>query len=559
MAATLLQADGPAIFASIQADPKVTASFPGGYVNFENKETGGLVSDFSTFGLTNDVYLKPSVGAPGGNILSTYPIAKGSYAVLSGTSMATPFLSGVAALFIQQHGKVDPNLIKKVFETTTTPIFTEMGGSQLQTIAQQGGGLINAYDAVLLKTVVSPSEFNLNDTKHAVTSGQITLDNMGAAAVSYRLSHVAAPAALTFGQVRLPTCPCLALSQLTLLSFPRQNNAQPNPGPAVLVDGAATVNFDSTFITVAAGGRATVGVTFAAPTGLEPSTVPIYSGHLHIESSDGAQQFNIPYAGVAASMKDDYPMLDTCVSSSLVFRPRRARLTDSSFLSSPEHFEKFYSTSVELPVLMYSDGSLIQAEANFTGVNGDAPEIFYRLLGGTPNLFVDLVEAATTFAPSIARRSLLNRRMHKIKRAVPTTPSIVGNLFSVDYNSRNVISSNTNGKGYYNYPISASETGFSFANGSQVPDGSYKVLVRALKIFGDENDAADYESWLSPVININALLPPSGNTTLPEPQPEINATLPIISLPSNETTSFLPSSVTAPAPVSDNSTSTTLP
>jgi hypothetical protein len=90
-------------------------------------------------------------------------------------------------------------------------------------------------------------------------------------------------------------------------------------------------------------------------------------------------------------------------------------------------------------------------------------------------------------------------------------------------------------------------------------------LVRALKIFGDETNAADYESWLSPVININALVPASGNTTVPEPQPEINATFPIGSLPSNETTTPLPiSNVTTPAPINNgtvpvNSTSVALP
>lgn len=97
-------------------------------------------------------------------------------------------------------------------------------------------------------------------------------------------------------------------------SLASQNGAQPNPGSAVLVDGAATVSFEPAFVTVAAGASANVAVTFAAPTGLDSSSVPIYSGHIHIESSDGAQKFNIPYAGVAASMKDDYPMLDTWVS-----------------------------------------------------------------------------------------------------------------------------------------------------------------------------------------------------------------------------------------------------
>lgn len=77
----------------------------------------------------------------------------------------------------------------------------------------------------------------------------------------------------------------------------------------MLVDGAATVNFDSTFVTVAGGASATVAVTFAAPTDLEPSSVPIFSGHINIASTDG-QSFNIPYAGIAASMRADFPVLD---------------------------------------------------------------------------------------------------------------------------------------------------------------------------------------------------------------------------------------------------------
>jgi thermitase len=47
-------------------------------------------SDFSNYGLWVDI------AAPGENILSTYPVS--SYAYWSGTSMATPFVSGEAAL-----------------------------------------------------------------------------------------------------------------------------------------------------------------------------------------------------------------------------------------------------------------------------------------------------------------------------------------------------------------------------------------------------------------------------------------------------------------------------
>ena len=57
----------------------------------ENPLNGGKMSTFSTFGPSNEAGIKPQVSAPGGNILSTYPTFKGSYAVLSGTSMACPY------------------------------------------------------------------------------------------------------------------------------------------------------------------------------------------------------------------------------------------------------------------------------------------------------------------------------------------------------------------------------------------------------------------------------------------------------------------------------------
>lgn len=47
----------------------------------------------------------------------------------------------------------------------------------------------------------------------------------------------------------------------------------------------------------------------------------------------------------------------------------------------------------------------------------------------------------------------------------------------------------------------------TFANNSQIPNGLYRVLMRALRVAGDPSNEADYENWLSPIIGINATSP----------------------------------------------------
>lgn len=57
---------------------------------------------FTSWGPTNELLLKPDIGAPGFEIVSTVP--GNSYESMSGTSMAAPYIAGVAALYISKHG-----------------------------------------------------------------------------------------------------------------------------------------------------------------------------------------------------------------------------------------------------------------------------------------------------------------------------------------------------------------------------------------------------------------------------------------------------------------------
>ncbi len=83
-----------------QDDGEMLAAFSSGKLTVSKSQTSGpFISDFSSWGPTPSLQIKPELTAHGGNILSA--ITGGSYDRMSGTSMACPNLAGVVVLMRQ--------------------------------------------------------------------------------------------------------------------------------------------------------------------------------------------------------------------------------------------------------------------------------------------------------------------------------------------------------------------------------------------------------------------------------------------------------------------------
>ena len=103
-----------------------TASYPSNYnlanvISVASITNTGALSSFSNYGATH-----VDLGAPGSGIGSTVPLSsKGkivaSYASYNGTSMATPHVSGAAALYASKHPGSTASQIRSAILSTVTP------------------------------------------------------------------------------------------------------------------------------------------------------------------------------------------------------------------------------------------------------------------------------------------------------------------------------------------------------------------------------------------------------------------------------------------------------
>ena len=159
-------------------------------------ETGGIPSDFSSWGTTARLELTPDLMAPGGNIYSSRD--NGVYGLMSGTSMATPHVSGASALVMQYINGQDNDLLTaeqfyNLLMSTAKPAKNEDGTAYSP--RKQGAGLVDLAAAVSTRAYIqvpgqNRAKLELGDDpeKNGIYEMTFQVVNFGTESLSYAIS-----------------------------------------------------------------------------------------------------------------------------------------------------------------------------------------------------------------------------------------------------------------------------------------------------------------------------------------------------------------------------------
>ena len=121
------------------------------------------MSDFSSWGVPGSLELKPEITAPGGNIYSLQN--GGGYQNMSGTSMASPQVAGMAAVvgqyirankLTEKTGLTARALAQSLLMSTAVPMYQDYGEGEYgyYPVMQQGAGLANVGAATSAGTYI---------------------------------------------------------------------------------------------------------------------------------------------------------------------------------------------------------------------------------------------------------------------------------------------------------------------------------------------------------------------------------------------------------------------
>ncbi|KAK6221767.1 peptidase [Colletotrichum tabaci] len=405
---------------------------------FAIDDGAAAINEFSSWGSTLNGRLKPEISAPGGRILSTYLTNSGSWAVFSGTSMATPYIAGVAALFYQSVGgrsrlcSNPAEVAHRRIVASGSSVNHWNGTAVPAALAQQGAGLVDALKVVTFDTSISPANINLNDTMFFAGKHTITVKNRGNTSVTYSIGHEAASTVRSreYGDAWISYDPILKTDE-----------------------GLAGVKFSATELKVPAGARASFDVEFTEPDDVEPGVLAMYGGSIHIVGSNG-EAVKTTYFGIKGSLYD----------------------------------AEIWETHRGVPVFFGQGGYGDVFEDGREFVSPAMPDLYFNALWSTRELSFDIVtpdwQPSDWVYPPVAGK---NKHVGFTIYFEPWLQSWIP--FPVTYLTRAI--------GTFWLSISNELVG-----GATLAAGEYRILSRALRTYGKYEEAEDWQFRLSPIFKV---------------------------------------------------------
>ena len=295
-AAFISQADGQAMLAA----PEHKLTIAEGQVLPQS--TIYEASEFSAWGVSPDLRLKPEIAAPGGEVFSSIP--GGAYEQSSGTSMATPQMAGVSTIVLQRvqsdplfasmSARQKADVVQNLIMGTARPLIdAAQTTGALYSPRKQGAGLVDALAATtssVYPTVVgAPEQSRPKADLGDGTKGwhfDVTLHNLSGVPATYELSSQ-------------------ALSEIVDGGFFAQHSSDwRGRGVEITYSGAASASAEGATVTVPASGEATVGIDiapgseFASYVAENTPNGTFLDGFVRFASrTDGQPDLSVPYLG----------------------------------------------------------------------------------------------------------------------------------------------------------------------------------------------------------------------------------------------------------------------
>jgi subtilisin family serine protease len=416
---------------------------------FDNTDTPGRTSSFSSWGTASNLMLKPDLTAPGGNIRSTWPHQQhDGHWVISGTSMAAPHVAGAVALYLEARPGTAPAAVRNALQNNAMPITTSVTSATLDSTIRQGAGLLSIPAAVQQTTSVSPGKLSLGEGLGGART--LSVRNNGTTTKTYNLSfvHASSPIAspLTSGGVT-------AQPPYTFFS-----TGNPGTSVAFAADGAP-----ATQITLSPGQSKDVTATITVPAALFDRT--LYGGFIVLtNAASSTDRLRVPYIG----FKGDYQAIQV-IGNAGCGMPLLARFGGAT--------DKIQCTTPARTI----DGVIGQpAGGTWAQPKRDPVIVLYHFDHQATNVTLTLVNAATGQPVTQGNRSatLQSIELHS-RNSSPTT------FFAFIWDGTQAVSNRDT------------------TNRKTTPGGVYKLKLTLSKVKAlNDSRAAGTETWTSPAITL---------------------------------------------------------